>query len=112
MQVSAEGFVAINYITCDPAYKTRFEELFRSRARAIDGMPGFRHMEVLRPSAEADAYLVVSHWDTEDAFKQWMKSDAFVQGHRRGFADMREAQESGQKPPMHSEFRTYEVIAK
>ena len=33
-------FVAINYISCQEAYKPRFEELFASRAHAIDRIPG------------------------------------------------------------------------
>jgi heme oxygenase (mycobilin-producing) len=41
-------FVAINYITCTEQYRERFETLFGTRAKAIDRMPGFRHMEVLR----------------------------------------------------------------
>jgi heme oxygenase (mycobilin-producing) len=39
-------FVAINYISCKEDYKKRFEELFDSRAEAIDRMPGFRNMHV------------------------------------------------------------------
>lgn len=43
-------FVAVNYIDCTPEYKERFEELFGSRAHAIDEMPGFIEMHVLRPA--------------------------------------------------------------
>ena len=37
----SKPFVAINYIDCNADYKERFEELFGSRAKAIDTMPGF-----------------------------------------------------------------------
>ncbi len=106
----SKGFVAINYITCEVEYAARFEELFRTRARAIDRMPGFRFMEVLKPQKENEPYLVVSHWDSEDAFKAWMNSPEFLEGHQRGFEDVRKAKESGQKPPMTSVFKTYEII--
>ncbi len=106
----SKGFVAINYITCEVEYAARFEELFRTRARAIDRMLGFRFMEVLKPQKENEPYLVVSHWDSEDAFRAWMNSPEFLEGHQRGFEDVRKAKESGQKPPMVSVFKTYEII--
>lgn len=107
-----DGFVAINYITCREDYRERFEHLFQTRARAIDTMPGFRHMYVLRPQKEGDAYLVVSHWDSEENFKTWMKSPAFMEGHKRGFEDVKQAKETGTEPPMSSDFKTYSVIAR
>lgn len=108
-------FVAVNYITCREDYQERFEELFRSRVGAIDSMPGFVRMQVLRPresGAERTAYLVVSEWDSETDFKRWTKSEAFEKGHRRGFADLKSARETGEAPPMKSEFVTYDVITR
>lgn len=104
-------FVAINYITCEQGYEQRFEELFGTRAKAIDKMPGFSHMQVLKPKAEGEPYLIVSHWDSEEHFKLWTNSPAFIEGHKRGFEDIRKAKEEGRKPPMASSFKTYQVIA-
>jgi len=104
-------FVAINYITCKEDYKTRFEELFGSRAKAIDTMPGFKYMEVLRPADNSGDYLIMSHWESEASFKDWTRSPAFLEGHKRGFEDITKAKEAGLEPPMKSTFKTYEVIA-
>jgi heme-degrading monooxygenase HmoA len=104
-------FVAINYIHCDENYRNRFEELFGTRAKAIDRMKGFRFMQVLRPKTEDEPYLIVSFWDSEEDFKAWTNSPEFIEGHKRGFEDIRKAKEEGKKPPMSSTFRTYEVIA-
>jgi heme oxygenase (mycobilin-producing) len=106
------GFVAINYITCQDHYRARFEELFGSRAKAIDRMPGFKRMQVLRPNREGQPYLIVSYWDNEDAFKSWTGSPEFIEGHKRGFEDLRLAKERGEEAPMTSDFVTYEVIAR
>ena len=103
-------FVAINYITCEPHYQERFEQLFGTRANAIDRMPGFVNMQVLKPTGEGE-YLIVSHWSSEEAFKTWTSSPEFMEGHKRGFEDIRKAKEQGQKSPMSSSFKTYEVIA-
>jgi heme oxygenase (mycobilin-producing) len=112
---AAEGvFVAINFIRCDDEYRERFEALFRSRAHAIDRLPGFLGMNVLKPKAEAapneGEYLVISHWTSEEEFLGWMKSPEFLEGHKRGFEDVRKAKEEGRKPPMESTFKTYSVL--
>ena len=106
------NFVAINYIQCEPEYKERFEILFGSRARAIDLMPGFLDMQVLRPNKDEDKYLIISHWESEDAFRSWTTSPAFLEGHKRGFADIAQAKADGKPAPMHSDFKTYQVIAR
>lgn len=107
-----KNFVAINYINCKPHYRERFEQLFASRAGAIDRMPGFKFMEVLKPQDGDDNYLIVSHWESEENFKSWTKSPEFIEGHKRGFEDLRIAKEKGEEPPMSSSFKTYEVIAR
>jgi heme oxygenase (mycobilin-producing) len=104
-------FVAINYIRCEENYRERFEQLFATRAHAIDRLPGFVDMQVLKPHQEGE-YLIVSHWESEEAFKSWTRSPEFLEGHKRGFEDIRKAKENGEKPPMSSSFKTYQIMAK
>ena len=106
----AVAFVAVNFIHCESSYRERFEELFRTRAHAIDLLPGFIAMRVLQPQAEGGDYLVVSEWGSRDAFDGWRKSPEFLEGHRRGFEDVRAAREAGLTPPMTSRFETYTVL--
>jgi heme-degrading monooxygenase HmoA len=107
----AVGFVAVNFIQCTLDFQDRFEALFRSRVRAIDRLAGFIRMQVLRPQQAGEPYLVVSHWTNEAAFQAWAQSPEFLEGHQRGFEDMRQAKARGAPPPMTSSFRTYQVIA-
>ena len=104
-------FVAVNYISADQEYIERFEYLFSTRAKAIDTLPGFLEMEVLRPTEDGGDYLIVSRWESEEAFKAWVGSEEFIEGHRRGFADLEEAKRAGKTPPMKSSFKTYTVLA-
>lgn len=104
------GFVAVNTIDCSEAYVPRFEELFASRAGAIDKLPGFRHMHVLKPQKAGEPYLIVSYWDDESQFQAWTRSSEFLEGHKRGFDDIRKAKEAGQEPPMKSTFKTYQIL--
>lgn len=110
--MAEKNFVAVNYIECKPEYRERFEELFGTRAKQIDTMPGFVDMQVLRPLKEGDAYLIVSHWESEESFVGWTKSETFLDGHKRGFADMAKAKAEGKEAPMKSDFKTYAVIAR
>jgi FAD synthase len=41
-----------------------------------------------------------------------MKSEAFHEGHRRGFGDLKKAAEENRTAPMKSTFKTYNVIAR
>ncbi len=104
-------FVAINYINCKPDYEDRFEELFATRAKAIDKMPGFQNMHVLKPQQPGEAYLIVSYWNNEEDFKTWTTSPAFLEGHKRGFADLKQAKEEGKEAPMTSTFKVYQLIS-
>ena len=108
--INNNDFVAINYIDCEPDYKERFEELFGSRAHAIDRMEGFKGMQVLKPKDGTSSYLIMSFWGSEDAFKKWTGSPEFIEGHKRGFADIAKAREEGKPAPMRSNFRTYDVL--
>ena len=104
-------FVAVNSISCLNEYRPRFEELFKSRAHAIDDLPGFKHMVVLRPEREGGDYLVVSFWSDRGSFDAWRSSPAFAAGHRRGFEDVKSAKERGEAPPMTSRMETYEILS-
>lgn len=109
---SKHQFVAVNYISCKDYYRSKFEELFSTRAHAIDKMPGFYNMEVLKPKEENGAYLIVSYWESEGHFKSWTNSSAFLAGHKRGFEDIAKAKREGKEPPMTSSFKTYSVLCR
>lgn len=73
----------MNRIPVHPEYAAAFEARFRDRARLVDTMPGFLRNEVLRPVTEGAPYIVLTHWESREAFDAWTASDAFRQGHAR-----------------------------
>lgn len=105
-------FIAINTISCSENYKDRFEELMLTRAKQVDTMPGFINMEVLKPQDKEGDYLIISHWESEEQFKQWARSPEFSQGHNRGFEDIAKARAEGNEPPMKSIFKTYKILTR
>jgi len=76
-------FVTMNRIPVKPEYAERFEEVFRTRARLVDRMPGFVRNLVLRPNNPEDPYIVLTFWESEEAFKAWTESPEFREGHAR-----------------------------
>ncbi len=100
------------YITCNEDYRGRFEELFATRTHAIDRMPVFFDMKVLRPKEYNEHYPIVSFWGNEEAFQGWTKSPEFIEGHKRGFADIAAAKHRDEEPPMSSDYKGYEVFSR
>ena len=80
-----------NRIYVNPEYHDQFEARFRDRARLVDGMPGFVANHVLRPTREGEPFVVLTFWESREAFEAWTRSDAFRQGHARSGSLPREA---------------------
>jgi heme-degrading monooxygenase HmoA len=60
-----------------------FERSWQQRARMVDAMPGFRGLEVLRDGNEPGHYIVVSRWETQGDYANWVGSPQFIAGHAR-----------------------------
>lgn len=75
-------FIVMNRITVSDGRQQDFEKTFTERDRAVDLMPGFVDLQVLRP-AEGRTYVVLTRWKTREDFQQWTESEAFVAAHRK-----------------------------
>jgi heme-degrading monooxygenase HmoA len=84
-------FVVMNRIGVTPEFAAAFEERFRNRAGQVDTMPGFIRNLVLRPASADDPYVVLTMWESREAFDAWTQSDAFRHGHARSGTLPREA---------------------
>ena len=79
--------VKINAIEVAEGRGPELEARFAKRAAEVDGMPGFRGFELLRPITGESRYFVVTHWDSDEDFQNWVKSAAFTRGHAQARAD-------------------------
>ena len=75
-------FVVMNRIPVAEGREQDFEKTFTERDRAVDQMPGFIDMQVLRP-LEGRTYVVLSRWKSRQAFQDWTQSEAFISAHRK-----------------------------
>jgi heme oxygenase (mycobilin-producing) len=74
--------VVMNRISVASGREQDFEKTFAERDRAVDRMPGFIDMQVLRP-CEGNTYVVLTRWKSLEAFKDWTQSEAFISAHRK-----------------------------
>src|SRR3954468_11241702 len=79
--------VKINAIEVAPGRGAELEERFARRAAEVETMPGFLGFELLRPVEGETRYFVYTRWESEEAFRAWVSSDAFTRGHAQAARD-------------------------
>ena len=75
-------YVVANRVPVTPEYRDTFEERFRLRAGQVEKQPGFVRMEILRPEDPEGYYVVLTHWESKQAFENWVGSEDFKAAHR------------------------------
>lgn len=75
--------VKINAISVGEGRGAELEKRFSERAREVESMPGFLGFQLLRPTAGEQRYFVVTEWDSEESFRNWVSSSEFRRGHAR-----------------------------
>ena len=79
--------VKINAIEVPEGAGPELEKRFAARMHSVDEQPGFLGFELLRPIKGETRYFVVTHWESDEAFQDWIKSSAFTRGHVQARAD-------------------------
>ena len=66
----------VSYLKIKP--KQPFVKQFQRELEELTGLvgqqKGFIGVEVLHPTSDADAYVILSEWETEEDFKAWEHS--------------------------------------
>ena len=75
-------FIVANRIPVAQEWQGEFENRFRKRAGEIDKQPGFVSMQILKPISENVPYVVLTNWQNENAFNEWIKSEDFKLAHQ------------------------------
>ncbi len=98
--------VVMNRIPVREEYRDVFENRFRNRTREVDRFPGFIRNLVLRPATEENPYyIVMTFWESREAFEAWTRSEAFERAHQRARSETRPEWFAGRNV-----FEMYEVI--
>lgn len=62
-----------------PGKGKTFEDKFFAVLEAMKGMPGHQSSYLYQRVDDKDSYAIVSEWDSEQAFMDFIRSDAFRQ---------------------------------
>ena len=76
-------YLTMNRFKVVPDQAKAFEDMWKQRDSHLKTVPGFRSFALLR-GPEAEGYvLYASHtiWESEDAFRDWTRSEAFRAAH-------------------------------
>lgn len=76
------SYVVANRVFVKQQYSGEFEQRFKDRSGEINQQPGFVRMEVLKPRSEKTPYVVLTHWQSEQSFHNWVGSEDFKRAHQ------------------------------
>ena len=93
--------VVMNVVRAVEGRAEDFERAFLTRERLLNQAEGFRGFELLRRDKDAE-YVVLTKWDSKEAFRNWVHSDLFKRSHSRD-------RDEGQLAHG-NELRVYEVL--
>jgi len=91
--------VVMNVVQAVEGREEDFEHAFLDRERLLGQADGFRGFELLRRDRERE-YVVLTRWESQEAFRNWVSSDLFRRAHRHRDGDLATG----------SQLRTYEVL--
>ncbi len=77
------AFVAYSQLDVPEQAVATVERAFRNRLGKVDGWPGFQSLEVWQDTVEPTAYVLVTWWDDEHAFREYMRSSDHRESHGR-----------------------------
>ncbi|MEM8632117.1 MAG: antibiotic biosynthesis monooxygenase [Pseudomonadota bacterium] len=77
-------YLTMNRFRVLPGETEAFEALWKSRDSHLKAVPGFQSFHLLKGPASDDHVLYASHtiWDSEAAFVDWTRSEAFRAAHK------------------------------
>lgn len=77
------AFVVASEPQVNPVGAGALEDAFRHRLGEVEQHPGFQRLEVWRDHKTDGAYLMVTWWDDEPAFRNYMRSQSHKTSHAR-----------------------------
>ena len=77
-------YIAMNRFKIIKGKETDFEKIWEKRNSYLEGVKGFRKFHLVRGSSKDSYTLYASHsiWESENAFLNWTKSEAFRLAHK------------------------------
>lgn len=91
--------IVMNVVFVEEGSREEFERTFLERESRVHRAEGFAGFDLLRRDRDGE-YIVLTRWESRDAFQAWAASDLFKESHRHANGEF----------AMGSDVRHYEVI--
>jgi heme-degrading monooxygenase HmoA len=76
-------YIAMNRFRIAPGKEQDFIDIWKNRETHLNEVPGFKSFNLLQGPTTEECTLFASHsvWESEEAFENWTKSEAFRKAH-------------------------------
>ena len=76
-------YIAMNRFRIKPGCEQDFIEIWKNRETFLEEVPGFTSFNLLKGPTTTEQVLFASHsvWESQQAFEDWTKSEAFRKAH-------------------------------
>jgi heme oxygenase (mycobilin-producing) len=81
-------WIFVSHLTVPTDDHELVEQHFRERAGLVDDFPGFRYLQLLKPQAGEASHTFLTAWDSREAFRRYMTSEAHAISHSREPAEI------------------------
>ncbi|MEM8547554.1 MAG: antibiotic biosynthesis monooxygenase [Pseudomonadota bacterium] len=76
-------YIAMNRFHINPGHEQAFIDVWKNRDSHLQAVPGFKDFHLLQGPTNEEYTLFSSHsvWESEQAFQDWTRSEAFRKAH-------------------------------
>lgn len=82
-QLLNDTFCVLNHLFVNEDKEDQFEDKFLSRQKHLQDVPGFKALRFLKPRTNHRHYIIVTLWESRQAFYDWQNSSEYAQTHRK-----------------------------
>ena len=81
--LSNDSFCVLNHLFVNGGNEEVFESRFLKRNQHLQDVPGFKALRFLRPVVKGRHYIIITLWNSRQAFYDWQNSQAYAQTHKK-----------------------------
>jgi heme oxygenase (mycobilin-producing) len=78
--------IVMNVVHVEEQHREQFERHFLDRESRVHLAEGFAGFDLLRRDSDGE-YIVLTRWESREAFDAWASSDLFKESHRHTESD-------------------------
>lgn len=75
-------FVALSQFTIANGMSAEVKEAFLSRPHMVDGVPGFKKLDVISPLDKPEEIWLITYWTDQESFETWHNSAEHKASHK------------------------------